>query len=89
MDWQDEKFENLSQEIGVLSQQVSLLRESVAAIGNSPSPYDDYDLQLEDLKNFIDERTRRSRMTENCFFGLVILMLLINLAMLCWISLSA
>lgn len=47
-------------------------------------PYDDIDIQFEELRKFINEKTSRWRLYENFFYGLVILLLLVNLVAILW-----
>lgn len=50
------------------------------------SAYTDFDIQLAELKGLIERNTRRWRIQENFFYGLVILLLLVNMGMLVWIA---
>jgi DNA repair exonuclease SbcCD ATPase subunit len=57
------------------------------AKGGTMQPYDDIDIQFEELRRFITERTSRWRLYENFFYGLVILLLLVNLVAIFWAGL--
>ena len=52
------------------------------------SPYDDFDLQIQDLKKYFKARTSHWRVYENFFYGLVILMLFVNLGVLLWMTMT-
>ncbi len=52
------------------------------------SPYDDLDLQLEEIRQLLKEIEPPSRVYENFFFGLVIFMLLVIIALLFWVRIS-
>lgn len=79
--WLEKQFEDIKQE--VLAQ-----REGISGLINQPSaevklsPYDDIDLQFEELRNFLEKRTSHWRIQENVFYGLVLLLLIINMALL-------
>ena len=52
------------------------------------SPDDDLDLRLEELRGHLDHCTARWGFHENIFYGLVILLLLGNMALLCWLAVT-
>jgi hypothetical protein len=52
------------------------------------SPYDDLDMQLDEIKRLIKQNELPPRAYENFFFGLVIFMLLVIIALLFWIRIS-
>ncbi len=52
------------------------------------SPYDDFDVQVEELRLYLKDQTAKWRIQENIFFGAVIFMLFINMGMLLWLNLT-
>ncbi|MCB0324552.1 MAG: hypothetical protein KDD69_13310 [Bdellovibrionales bacterium] len=51
------------------------------------TPYDDFDVQVEELRDLIKSQTTRWRLYENIFYGLVVFMLLANTMLLVWLNL--
>ena len=83
------ELEQLSHSVDLLKtdQQKPLLETTPATNAplvesNSFSPYDDIDIRLDELRSFLDERTRHWRIYENIFYGLVIMLLLTNMILL-------
>jgi len=50
------------------------------------APHDDIDIRFDEMRSFIEERTSHWRLYENFFYGLVLLLLLGNMALLCWLN---
>ncbi len=74
---QDDKLQSIRKQLDSIKEQSTL------------SPYDDFDVQVEELRLYLKEQTARWRVQENIFFGAVILMLFINMGMLLWLNMTS
>ena len=72
-----------AEQLELLTAQTTLLNEQ-----KNLSPYDDFDVQVEELRMFVKEQTSRWRLYENVFYGVVILMLFINMFMSVWLAVT-
>lgn len=74
---QDDTLQSIRKQLDAIKEQSTL------------SPYDDFDVQVEELRLYLKEQTARWRVQENIFFGAVILMLFINMGMLMWLNMTS
>jgi transcriptional regulator with XRE-family HTH domain len=87
----NEIFEYLHRLENRHDEQFRAIRAQVDAVKeqNTLSPYDDFDVQVEELRIYLKEETARWRIQENIFFGAVIMMLFINMGMVLWLNMTS
>lgn len=66
-----------------------LLRQEEKLEERSLNPYDDFDVQVEELREFIRKQTSRWGVQQNFFYGLVIFLLFCNSLLLFWLNIRS
>ena len=75
--------------IAKLSELRADIKQTKTAEPEGVLPFEDFDLQILELRKLIESKGTRAQVYDNFFYGLVVFMLIVNFAMLAWIKLSS